>query len=172
MKTLRRITLIIGALAALPACQDKIGDSCSFDADCSPNMDRNCDRSQPGGYCLIIGCEAGQCPRDDNGDEDWVSLCVEFTTPCPVDETGAVQDEEACQTLESTRARSYCLRRCRLDGSYGIPDPDDIDSDTESRGSGCRKGYWCAKAQDVYGVLLDEASQRTGICVPKAEAGR
>lgn len=159
------LPIILGALCLLPACQEKIGDSCSFDADCSPNMDRNCDLSQPGGYCLVIGCKAGQCPKDDQGDEDWASLCVEFATPCPVDENGTVLDEEACQTLESTRARSYCLKECRLAQDYGEPDEQ---GDTESKGHGCRPKYWCADPGDIHGVFLDDVnSAKTGVCVPK-----
>ena len=80
-------------------CAAEIGDSCSYDVDCSPNMDRNCDRNQPSGYCLILSCDPDTCPSE--------AVCIEFTTPCP-DGT----DEETCEQIEENRERTYCLRHC------------------------------------------------------------
>jgi len=87
------LALVVGGCAA------EIGDSCSYDVDCSPNMDRNCDRNQPSGYCLILSCDPDTCPSE--------AVCVEFTTPCP-DGT----DEEICGQIEENRERTYCLRHC------------------------------------------------------------
>lgn len=153
MRLISYIILLVSVALALPACKDLIGDSCSFDADCSPNMNRNCDRSQPGGYCLIIGCEADKCPDRPNQRNDERSACVEFTTPCPVDETGAVADDELCERLEPNRVRSYCLRRCDLSGGGGEE-------------MGCRGGYQCIAPADMYGVVLDGKYESTGVCVP------
>ena len=98
-------------------CEDEIGDGCTIDADCSPNMDRNCDRSQPGGYCLIIGCGADECPNE--------AVCVEFTTPCPLD-----MEEENCQLIEPNRGRTYCLKHCKKNSDcrkkYDCITPEEI----------------------------------------------
>jgi hypothetical protein len=51
-------------------CGQNIGDACETALDCSSQGSRLCDRTQPGGYCTIRGCERGTCP--DN------SVCVKF----------------------------------------------------------------------------------------------
>lgn len=111
------ILLFVVAVAGLAACEAEIGDSCSYDIDCSSMMDRNCDRSQPGGYCLIIGCDPDGCPGE--------AVCVEFTTPCP-EGTPA----ETCEVIEPSRGRAYCLRHCGSDGdcrgAYGCVDPAEL----------------------------------------------
>lgn len=80
-------------------------------------MNRTCDRGQPGGYCLIIGCEPDGCPGE--------AVCVEFTTPCPEG-----TDEEACEMIEPNRGRTYCLRHCKSDkgcrSKYTCADPADL----------------------------------------------
>jgi hypothetical protein len=100
--TRRVCQFAILVLLAAGGCTSEIGDSCGYDVDCSPNMDRNCDRNQPGGYCLILGCEPDICPGE--------AVCVEFTTPCP-DGTAS----ETCEQIEENRARTYCLRHCKND---------------------------------------------------------
>jgi hypothetical protein len=53
------------------ACGRKIGDACTTSADCDPSSGaRTCDLSQPGGYCVIEGCDARSCPTD--------SFCLRF----------------------------------------------------------------------------------------------
>jgi hypothetical protein len=54
----------------LSGCGRAIGDECQLATDCSPNGDRTCDLSQPGGYCTIEGCDETSCPSD--------SACVRF----------------------------------------------------------------------------------------------
>ena len=49
---------------ALTGCGRAIGDECQLATDCSPNGDRTCDLSQPGGYCTIEGCDETSCPSD------------------------------------------------------------------------------------------------------------
>jgi hypothetical protein len=91
-------SIVLLALAGA-ACEAEIGDSCSYDVDCSPNMDRNCDMNQPSGYCLILSCDPDTCPGE--------AVCIEFTTPCP-DGT----EEGTCDQIEENRERTYCLRHC------------------------------------------------------------
>ncbi len=109
-------TAILAAVALL-GCEAEIGDRCSYDADCSVMMDRNCDQGQPGGYCLVIGCAADECPRE--------AVCVEFTTPCPEG-----TPEQECEQIEPNRGRTYCLRHCRNgDGcrkNYSCVAPDSL----------------------------------------------
>jgi hypothetical protein len=115
---LMRYGLIISILSAvIAACGNEIGDECSADVDCSPNMDRNCDTNQPGGYCLIIDCGPDECPGE--------AVCVEFTTPCPQD-----MEEEDCQLIEPNRGRYFCLKHCKKNsdcrGKYTCIEPQDL----------------------------------------------
>ena len=116
--------LLLGLLLA--ACSAEIGDDCSFDADCSQNLDRNCDSSQPGGYCLIIGCAPDECPHE--------AVCVEYTTPCPIGTS-----DESCQRMLPNRGRTYCVKHCKSEGdcrsNYQCIEPEEasagiIDFDT------------------------------------------
>jgi hypothetical protein len=62
-------TLVL--LTGMGGCGRKIGDGCSTSVDCDPNSStRTCDLSQPGGYCLIEGCDDHSCPED--------SFCARF----------------------------------------------------------------------------------------------
>lgn len=55
---------------ALVGCAPEIGDDCHSSLDCSAQGTRLCDRTQPGGYCTIGGCEKGSCPEE--------AVCVKF----------------------------------------------------------------------------------------------
>lgn len=80
--------IVFGVAIALGAygCAPKIGDSCSTALDCSAQGSRLCDRTQPGGYCTIQGCEENTCPGE--------AVCVKFR---PEQERLAV---------------TYCMRKC------------------------------------------------------------
>jgi len=107
-------TGIVAALLALGACGAEIGDSCDTNVDCSPeDRTRICDRSLPGGYCTIEGCDEGTCPED--------SLCVRFF---PVNglvrtcESGCAPDEVCLSDglcALRLRERRYCMRACGQD---------------------------------------------------------
>jgi len=46
-------------------CGHNVGDSCRVSSDCDPTGGtRICDVSQPGGYCLVEGCDEYSCPSD------------------------------------------------------------------------------------------------------------
>ena len=85
---LARLALL--ACIALVGCADEIGDECETALDCSQSGSRACDRTQPGGYCTIRGCERGTCPEE--------AVCVKFR---PEAERLAV---------------TYCMYRCEDNG--------------------------------------------------------
>ncbi|MBN2714924.1 MAG: hypothetical protein JXX14_03650 [Deltaproteobacteria bacterium] len=145
------ILILLAILSLLTVgCDKEIGDSCSRDMDCSPNGDRSCDRSQPGGYCLIISCEPDGCPGE--------AACAEFVTPSP--DFGADTDSDSdtsgseafYEQLEASRARTYCLKKCRKDRD-------------------CRGAYQCALdtllEDDLNGLVIDSKFEGIGVCVPK-----
>lgn len=80
--------IIVATLVAV-GCAPAIGDECETSLDCSSQGSRQCDRTQPGGYCTIGGCERGTCPED--------SVCVKFRP-----------------TLERV-AVTYCMASCEED---------------------------------------------------------
>lgn len=94
------------ALCLASACQPRIGDSCSGSRDCSATGERQCDITQPGGYCTVVGCDADTCPDG--------AICVEWR-------------------FNPTRtAETWCMRGCRENsgcrdrGGYACVPPDQI----------------------------------------------
>jgi hypothetical protein len=80
---------LVAAFACL-GCAPQIGKHCGNSLDCSAQGSRICDRTQPGGYCTIMGCEQGTCPSE--------SVCVKFR---PQQERLAV---------------TYCMATCEVGG--------------------------------------------------------
>jgi hypothetical protein len=70
MKPSPLIPMLILATVSAVGCAPAIGDECETALDCSSQGSRQCDRTQPGGYCTIGGCERGTCPEE--------SVCVKF----------------------------------------------------------------------------------------------
>lgn len=117
------------AFALASACGTEIGDECSASRDCSPDGDRACDVSAPGGYCTIVGCDYDTCPSE--------AVCVRFfpaETDVTCDPEAEGEDSSACTvdeicTLGGTCAprdaeARFCMRACEDDGD-------------------CRAGYEC-----------------------------
>jgi hypothetical protein len=70
-RSLAGILTLAFAMLLAGACGRKIGDACSTSNDCDPTTGtRSCDLSQPGGYCVLEGCDARSCPED--------SFCARF----------------------------------------------------------------------------------------------
>lgn len=97
------LALVLCALAAIAVgCAPAIGDDCESALDCSSQGSRQCDRTQPGGYCTIAGCERGTCPED--------SVCVRFrpaleriaTTYCMAE----CEEDDDCRDDEGYRCTS------------------------------------------------------------------
>jgi hypothetical protein len=117
-----RMRLILALGLALLGCAPKIGDACETSTDCSQNADRQCDISQPGGYCTIFNCEpadsnpASKCPDE--------SACVAFAAePSPL--------PGCANSLGSTPyTETFCLKKC-------------------DNGDDCRSGYICVDPETV-----------------------
>lgn len=133
------ILLLAGltALFVLPGCEEKIGDSCEYNVDCSKMGERLCDLSSPGGYCTIENCTGDSCPEE--------AVCIAFypvaylITPCdpntedgldPETATNHCTPDELCirSGFCSPRAseRRWCMRECDDHGD-------------------CRDGYECRR---------------------------
>ena len=96
------VTLL--ALTSLAACSKKIGDPCVLSADCGVQSSRQCDTSQPGGYCTQIGCSKDGCSKE--------AACFLFQPRlggCSYD------DREPART-----SKSFCMRSCSGDGSCRV----------------------------------------------------
>lgn len=79
------------AWLGLAACQPNIGDSCGGSRDCSATGERQCDLTQPGGYCTVRGCDPDTCPDS--------AICVEWR-------------------FNPTRtAETWCMKACTSDGN-------------------------------------------------------
>jgi hypothetical protein len=147
--TLRRSLLVLALLAA--ACGRKIGDSCKTSADCSLEAERNCDISQPSGYCTIEGCDERSCPGE--------SACIRFfprlfltkrcdaNSPCSTDELCLAEGLCAPRSSE----RRYCALKCGDNGD-------------------CRDHYECRQAgQEGSLALTSDPSKQIKFCAPAAQ---
>ena len=117
-----RITLISAITLLAVGCGNEIGDSCSISTDCSTSGDRICDRSQPGGYCTVPGCDHDTCPEN--------SVCIRFFTSVMNNVTcdAATEDvstndcapEELCTLSGLCAPRSaevrFCMKTCESNG--------------------------------------------------------
>ena len=157
--------LALLALFALlaPACGKEIGDSCATNVDCEQDGTRDCDLSQPGGYCTVNGCDEKSCPSE--------AVCIRIFpyespgAPCGNDAECAstelcLPDLPAGSCVPRVSERRYCERKCGGNGD-------------------CRGGYVCREAgiegktpdQSTYGsiALVANANQSTVIrfCAPQ-----
>lgn len=112
----------------LAACSPQIGDGCQQSSACSVNGDRLCDRSQPGGYCTILDCQADQCPDD--------AICVRFNEDSP--RLSVVACMKQCGGNGDCRGGYRCMGRPELLAGDlgGTPLPVeiiDLDRDPDAR---------------------------------------
>lgn len=157
---LRSCCILGFSLLLASACGSEIGDSCSTNVDCEQDGSRDCDLSQPGGYCTINGCDEKSCPEE--------AVCIRifpYTAPgadCATD--ADCPSSELCLPdgfcVPRLSERRFCERRCGSDGD-------------------CRGGYVCRQAgiegvptdQSTYGsiALVANATQSTVVkfCAPR-----
>ena len=155
-----RLRLALALLALLaPACGKEIGDTCATNVDCAQDGTRDCDLSQPGGYCTVNGCDEKSCPSE--------AVCIRIF---PYESPGAPcgNDSECTSTelclpdlpngycVPRASERRYCERTCGSNGD-------------------CRGGYLCREAaievegnlptQSTYGSLALVANANTSTVV-------
>ena len=155
-----RLPLALVFIAFLaPACGKEIGDACVTNVDCAQDGTRDCDLSQPGGYCTVNGCDEKSCPEE--------AVCIRVF---PYEASGAACTQDSnCGSTElclpdgfcvpRASERRYCERKCGGNGD-------------------CRGGYVCREAglegkatsQSTYGTiaLVANPNQSTVVkfCAP------
>lgn len=121
------------------ACKKVIGDGCAASTDCSATGDRQCDVSQPDGYCTLPNCDPNSCPDD--------ALCIGFDAHAP--------------RLE----RRYCMAGCEDDSDCRTPeyhcvafDPIGCINTANATGT-LTPGSTC-------NVLIDTVSRSPRYCAP------
>jgi hypothetical protein len=109
-----KLALVAGVGMSLGSCTPSIGDKCVLSTDCSSRADRQCDTSQPDGYCTVFNCTGDGCPDK--------AACVLFNKSVP----GCGYDDRAGGG-GSRVARSSCVARCMSNsdcrGDYVCADP-------------------------------------------------
>lgn len=121
-------SLILSFFCVLAACAPTIGDSCDNSGNCSINLDRFCDRAQPGGYCTILNCQADQCPDD--------AVCIRFRDDSP--RLSVVACMKSCSGNGDCRDDYVCMGASQLEAGElgGQPlsvEVVDLDRDPETR---------------------------------------
>jgi len=137
-RSLPAFLLLAFAALLTPACGSEIGDSCSTNVDCAQDGTRDCDLSQPGGYCTVNGCDEKSCPEE--------AVCIRIF---PYESPGAAcQQDSNCASSElclpeglcvpRASERRYCERKCGSNGD-------------------CRGGYEC-RAAGIEGVPSNQTT--------------
>ena len=175
----RLVLFFILLVFLAPACGKEIGDSCNTNVDCDQNGNRDCDLSQPGGYCTINGCDEESCPseavcirifpyEDEHTSCGQNSDCTNFGLGlCHDDGFCGCQKDSECASdkvclpegfcVPRASERRYCERTCGDNGD-------------------CRGGYVCHQAgiegqtadTSAYGsvaLVATNANQSTDVVV-------
>jgi hypothetical protein len=166
--SLARLLLALLALSAV-ACGKSIGDDCTTSVDCSQDGNRDCDLSQPGGYCTINGCDEKFCPSE--------SVCIRVF---PYEAQGTT----SCDWL--TANQTAAGGGCPAD-QICLPDGICVPRVTERRfcekscgsNSDCRSGYVCREAgvegkqptSNTYGSIALVANPNQSMVVKFCTAG-
>jgi hypothetical protein len=156
--TIRAALVTLLALSA-GACGKKIGDECKTAFDCNQTDEaRTCDISQPGGYCILEGCDQNSCPDE--------AACVRFfprigleksCDPARHDPSDCGLEGECISDTDGTThrcaPRTSEIRRCLL----------------KCEGSGdCRDGYECRTSGSFGSVALTgDPNARVQFCSPQ-----
>jgi hypothetical protein len=143
-----RLLLVLFAMSAA-ACSKSIGDECTTNVDCSQDYNaRDCDLSQPGGYCTITGCDEKSCPSEAvcirvfPVEAGHTNLCAWYPTPsdgvlCPADPAPADLTACVCPADQICIPDGFCVPRAS---------ERRFCEKSCSSNSDCRSGYVCREA--------------------------
>jgi hypothetical protein len=150
------VAALLAAVLLTTGCGKKIGDDCLEPAECSPNGDRICDRSQPDGYCTVDGCDERSCPED--------SVCIRFfpagflTKPCDPEAEDLPGGRDDCHPEELCLASGLCAPRAS-ERRYCAATCNGNDD--------CRGGYECRVAGTRGTAALTPNSSAARFCAPR-----
>ena len=142
-----KTALVLVAIFAI-GCSHNIGDSCTSNADCSPIGNRFCDKSAPGGYCTLEGCDVNVCPSE--------SACIRFFTLLPDRPCTFVKDHPNGRS--DCAANERCLRDDPVSGSETESIPAHCAPESSERrwcqlrcqsDRDCRPGYQCRATETM-----------------------
>ena len=94
-------------------CQPVIGDKCTLSTDCSTRGDRQCDTSQPGGYCTVPNCRGNTCPDK--------ASCVLFRGTVP----GCSYDDRSLARTGHSFCSAVCNSNADCRAGYECANPRD-----------------------------------------------
>ena len=158
---LLRFVLCALAVCAASACAPAIGDDCGNALDCSAQGSRLCDRTQPGGYCTIRGCEQGTCPGE--------AVCVKF----------AESPEPMCSPQTHAQAErlavTYCMAKCSGQGdcrsNYRCTSAADFGDRGDAVILGRSTQRFCSIPRALPMQSIAEANEQTQVCEDGGESG-
>jgi hypothetical protein len=150
-----RLALAGVAVASLVACSKKVGDECVNSADCGATGEITCDPSQPGGYCVVEGCNESSCPSD--------SACVRFFPGAflnrPCDPAAEDRGRDDCDESSLCLPSGLCAPRS-LEKRYCVA--------TCGGNDDCRSGYECRLAGTRGTVPLSKnPAAQVNFCAPR-----
>jgi hypothetical protein len=122
-------------------CAPEVGDECSNALDCSASASRVCDRTQPSGYCTLLGCEEGTCPEE--------AVCVRFNPS--VDRLASTYCMFKCEDSSDCRSdQGYrCLRAESRSSNMSETDPKAFGAGVEAEILGNPKQKFCAYRSEL-----------------------
>ena len=93
------------AVCAGVGCAPAVGDRCAVATDCSATGSRQCDTSQPDGYCTVFDCAPNKCPDH--------AACAEVRASV----LGCAYNDRQSPSREG---RNYCLKTCNSDSDCRV----------------------------------------------------
>ena len=135
-----RTPLLLVSLAILAsACGKEIGDDCTTNVDCAQDGTRDCDLSQPGGYCTVNGCDEKSCPSE--------AVCIRVF-PYESQDTTCGQNLQCGWCSQDSDCGSSGLCILDVQQNYCVPRISERRYCERKCGSNgdCRGGYVCREA--------------------------
>ncbi len=145
--------LLAATAVLVQGCGKEIGDTCSTNVDCAQDGTRDCDLSQPGGYCTILGCDEQSCPSE--------GVCIRVfpsVSPGPSCVQNSQVQDSLCTSDQLCLPDGFCAARV---------DEHRYCERTCGSNSDCRSGYACREA-GIEGVLSTSSTHGTIALVANA----